>query len=406
MKKDILKRDGFKLKEVIIITVIATLFGLLVGCLTVGYALDKKADKKYSSVDKLEPELQEIIDTYNSIRNNYYKDINKDELINSAIKGMLDTLDDPYSTYMSGSETTAFNERMQGNYQGIGAEISLDKEGNVIVLKTFKDAPSEKAGLLPLDIIKEVNGKATKGLTTIETAEMLKGVAGTEVSIKILRGTEEKDYTLKREKVSLSSVTSQVFEKNNKKIGYITIEIFSDNTYDQFKKALLNLETQKINSLIIDVRDNSGGYLSRVSEIVSLFLDKTKVIYQLKDKTSTKKIYSFTKEKREYPVAVLINEYSASASEILAGAMKESYNADIVGVNSFGKGTVQQTFTLATGGMVKYTTQKWLTPKGNWINKVGIEPTTKISQSEDYYKEPKIEKDIQLQKAIEILSNK
>jgi carboxyl-terminal processing protease len=400
------KKYSFSLMHVIIITSIATIIGLIFGGLIVFNNLNKDDSINKVLTRNNDKKLQEFIDTYESLLSNYYQDVDKKKLINGAINGMLEALDDSYSTYMSSDETTAFNERMQGDYQGIGAEISLDKDGNIIILKTFKGAPAEKVGLLSLDIIKEVDGKSTKGLTTLETATMLKGPAGTEVSVKIIRDKTEYTYNIKRESVVLSSVTSNIIEKNNKKIGYISIEIFSDNTYEQFKTELLKLEKENISSLIIDVRNNSGGYLSRVSEIVSLFLDKDKIIYQLQDKKTTKKIYSFAKGKREYPIAVLINKYSASASEILAGAMKESYNADIIGVNSFGKGTVQQTFMLDTGGMVKYTIQKWLTPKGNWINKVGITPTIEIAQSKEYLENPTTDNDAQLQKAIEVVSKK
>lgn len=404
--KNIRKKTGFKLIEVIILMVITAGLGIGIG-ISIGFLnFSNNNSKHYSDTSSLDNNVREIIDTYDSILENYYTNVDKDALTNSAIKAMLDTLGDPYSLYMNDEETTSFDERMQGDYQGIGAEISLDKDGNVIVVNVFKNSPASAVGILSGDIIANVDNKSTTGMTTMNVASLLKGPMGTTVKVKVLRATVEKEFSIIRNKVVIPSITSQTFTKNNKKIGYIKIDIFSDNTYDQFKTAVLNLEKEKIDSLILDVRDNSGGYLNRVSEMISMFLPKDKIIYQLQDKENTEKVYSYTAEKRTYPVAVLINKYSASASEILAAAFKESYGATIIGVNSFGKGTVQQTFKLETGGMVKYTVQKWLTPNGNWINDVGVTPDMKIEQNESYYTNKIVENDTQLNKALEVLSTK
>jgi carboxyl-terminal processing protease len=400
------RRNGFKLIEVIVLMIIAASIGVGIGISTVFLEINKDNLKHYGDTSTSDDNIKEIIDTYNSIIENYYTDVDKDELSNNAIRGMMETLGDPYSTYMDDEQTTSFDERMKGDYQGIGAEITTDKNGNIVIVNIFKGSPAEKAGLLPSDIVIAVDSKSTNGMSATDVASLLKGKANTAVKVKVLRGETEKEFSLTRNRVVIPSITSQTFTRNNKKIGYIEVDIFSDNTYDQFRTAVLNLEKQNINSLVIDVRDNSGGYLNRVSEMISMFLSKDKVIYQLQDKEHTEKIYSFTDEKRTYPVAVLINNYSASASEILAAAFKESYGATIIGVNSYGKGTVQQTFKLETGGMVKYTVQKWLTPNGNWINEVGIKPDIKIEQNENYYENKTIENDTQLNAALETLSTK
>jgi carboxyl-terminal processing protease len=239
-----------------------------------------------------------------------------------------------------------------------------------------------------------------------DVADKLKGPEETSVNVIIERDGKEIELKLTRRQIILTSISREIFTEGSKKIGYLKIDIFSNNTYTQFKDNLLMLEKANIDSLIIDVRDNSGGYLYRVSEIVSLFLPKDKVIYQLEDKDGVEKVYSYTDESRNYPIVVLINEYSASASEILTAALQESYGATIIGVNSLGKGTVQQTFDLESGGMIKYTIQKWLTPNGNWINKKGITPDIKVEQSEEYYKDFAFEYDTQLHKAIEYLKTK
>ena len=197
---------------------------------------------------------------------------------------------------------------------------------------------------------------------------------------------------------------SKIIEQDNKKIGYINISIFTSITTKQFKKQLAKLEDKEIDGLIIDVRDNSGGYLSTVTDISSLFLKKGQIIYQLSSKSGVEKIKDNTKESRSYPIAVIINKNSASASEILAGAIKESYKGYVVGTKTYGKGTVQQVKKLSDGSMIKYTIENWLTPDGNWINEKGIEPTDEVELSKEYYENPTNENDNQLQKALEVVS--
>jgi len=229
-------------------------------------------------------------------------------------------------------------------------------------------------------------------------------MSGSKVNITITRDGKEMDFNVTRETIVLDSVTYKLYEKNDKKIGYINISIFAANTYSQFRKAILDLENQKIDSLIIDVRNNTGGYLDSVTQILNMFLKKNDIIYQLDDQGDISLIKDDSNEFRSYKVGVIINEYSASASEILAAAIKESYNGEVIGVNSYGKGTVQQTKELSIGGMMKFTTQKWLTPKGNWINEKGVEPTTEVKINENYYQTLLEEDDNQLQKAIELFS--
>ena len=199
---------------------------------------------------------------------------------------------------------------------------------------------------------------------------------------------------------------SKTYDVKGKNIGYIVINSFANNTYDQFKEQLEKLETKSIVGLIIDVRDNSGGYLHSVTSMLDMFLPKGTMIYQIQDKKTTYKYTSKTNESRNYPIAVLVNKASASASEILAVGLKESYGADVVGTYTYGKGTVQVTKDLSDGSMIKYTIQKWLSPKGNWINEVGVAPTYEVELSDLYEQNPNEENDNQLQKALEIISNK
>ena len=220
------------------------------------------------------------------------------------------------------------------------------------------------------------------------------------VKLTIKREEEEKEITINRKKVEVPSVESKIIEQDGKKIGYIDITVFSGVTYEQFKNQLEKLEKKGIQALIIDVRNDSGGYLTAVTDISSLFLKKGKTIYQLQDDKKKEVVKDKTKESRSYPVAVLVNAASASASEILASAIKESYGGLVVGTQTYGKGTVQKTKKLSDGSMIKYTIQKWLTPNGNWINEKGVTPTNAVEY------EVTSEQDKQLQTATELLCKK
>ena len=398
-KKNFFK-DEFKLIEVVIISLITIVIGIIVGyAVTTRFSLSE--NEKVVQNDK---NLQVFIDTYEDVVSKYYEDVDKKELINSAINGMLTNLDDPYSVYMDSDTTSDFNDRLYGDYAGIGAEVSMTSDGKIIIYNPFEDSPARKAGLKKGDIIVKINGEDMTGKTSSDASQLIKGAAGTKVLITIERDGKQQDVEVTREHIVLDSVTYKVFTKNDKKIGYINISIFAANSYSQFRKAVLDLEEQKVDSIIIDVRNNSGGYLDSVTDMLGMFLKKDKVIYQLDEKGKLTSIKDETKESRNIKVGVLINEYSASASEILAAALLESYGAEIIGVNSYGKGTVQQTKELSTGGMLKYTTQKWLTPNGNWINEKGVTPTIEEKLNEKYYETGKEEDDNQLQKAIEVLS--
>lgn len=289
------------------------------------------------------------MNTYEDIKENYYEEIDEGEMLNAGIKGMIDYLGDKYSVYMDEEETEEFNEQVEGKYVGIGTEIMQLEDGSVVVSNPFEGSPAAKAGLQAGDVIIRVNDTDVTGKTSSEVSNLIKKSADSTVNITVRRDDEEKTFTIERETIEIESVDSSVFDVNDKKVGYIYISIFAANTYQQFEQALEDLEKDGIDSLVIDVRSNSGGYLDCVTEIASLFLGKGKVIYQLDTKGIVEKVYDETKTKRDYPIAVLINSSSASASEILAASLKESYGAEVVGVNSYGKGTVQRAYQLEMG---------------------------------------------------------
>lgn len=393
-------KDEFKLVEVVIISLITIVLGIIVGyAVTTRFSMSE--NEKTVQNDNY---LKEFIDTYEDVAEKFYETVDKKDLINSAISGMLSTLDDPYSVYMDADTTDDFNDRLYGDYAGIGAEVSMTLDGKIIIYNPFKDSPAEKVGLMKGDIIVKINGQDMTGKTSSDASQLIKGKSGTKVLITIERDGKQQDIEVTREHIVLDSVTYKIYEKNNKKIGYINISIFAANSYNQFRNAVLALEEQKVNSIIIDVRNNSGGYLDSVTDMLGMFLKKGQTIYQLDEKGKKTIIKDETKENRELQVGVLINEYSASASEILASALLESYGAEVIGVNSYGKGTVQQTKELSTGGMMKYTTQKWLTPNGNWVNETGVSPTIVEKLNDKYYETGNEADDNQLQRAIEFFS--
>lgn len=325
---------------------------------------------------KLYYELNKLIDTYDTITSEYYGEMNKKELIDSAIASMIDETKDNFTNYNDKETADEFLETVSGTYEGIGATVKMDENQNIVIAEVMEDSPSEKAGLKVQDIVLKADGKEYKDNSSL--AEYIKNCGKDQIVLTISRENIEKEITIIRQEIETPTVTTKIIERDNKKLGYIKISIFTSVTTKQFKEKLKDLEQDSIEGLIIDVRSNNGGYLSTVTDITSLFLEKGKIIYQLKDKNKTEKIKDETKEKRTYPLAVLVNKSSASASEILASAIKESYNGHVIGTNTYGKGTVQKTKTLKDGSMIKYTIQNWLTPNGNWINEVGLEPTIKV----------------------------
>ena len=384
---------SFTILEVVLIIFISILFGIIVG-----YFIN------YSRNDTTkDSDLNEIVSTYNNIVKNYYGDVDKSVLKDEAIKGMVDSLNDPYSSYMEGKTADEFNETIDGSFTGIGVAIQ-DGGDYTTIVEVYDDSPAKKVGMAVGDVIVKVNGDDVKGVSGTELAQMVRGKKGTKVSITVKRNEEEITLDIKRDVVDLISVTDKIIEYDGKNIGYIRIESFAANTYSQFYKSLKALESKKIDSLIIDVRSNPGGHLQQTKQILSLFFDSKTVLYQIKSKNKIEKVYSYSNESRKYPIAVLVDSVSASASEILASCFKENYKkVFIVGNTTYGKGTVQYTDTLNNGTTIKYTTETWLTSKGKFINDVGVTPTVEVDLTDEYVKNPCDDTDDQLKMALEKL---
>lgn len=395
------KKSGFNYLEVILIMIITLIIGGFLGGVVTRFTTKKSSCVKEEISTN---QYKEFIDTYNDIRKNYYEEIDEEALLDAGIKGMLEFLGDKYSVYMDQTETDIFNEEVEGKYQGIGVEIILNEDSTISIYRVFDNTPASRAGLMEGDIIKKVGDQDITDMAPSEVSDLIKKSLEKSVTITVVRDGLQKEFEILKDSIDIESVATKTFDKNGKKIGYISLSVFAANTEEQFVKKLNELEKENIDSLVIDVRGNTGGYLNSVTDIASMFLEKGQIIYQLDTKGIVEQIRDNSKEKRTYPVVVLINKGSASASEILAGALYESYGAYLVGSPSYGKGTVQRAYTLESGATVKYTIQKWLTPKGNWINDTGLTPTHAVDLDIEYLKNPVDENDNQLQKALEILS--
>lgn len=398
VKKEINEKDTYTVKEVIIVMLFSIGIGFLmcIGCINL------ITGKNYLRVTK---DLSKVVDTYYAIVDNYYGDLDKNELIDGAVEGMISKVGDTFTSYSAATDAETFSETIKGTYEGIGCTIAKYDTGEIKVIEVFPSSPAEEAGLLQGDIIIKVDNEDCTDKESQDISNYIKNSGKDKVVLTIERENKELDITINLSKVDIPYVTSKIIEHNDKKIGYIIVSLFSGNSYKQFKTNLEKLEKENIDGLIIDVRDNSGGYLSSVTDIANMFLEKGKIIYQLEDAKSKVKKKDTTKEKRTYKVAVLINSSSASASEILASAIKESYKDGlVVGTTSYGKGTVQETKKLLDGSMIKYTTQKWLTPNGNYINEKGVEPTNEVELNEEYYQDPTEENDNQLTEALNLLT--
>lgn len=389
-----IEKEIYTSKEVAVSIVISMILGAVICISAVLLTL------KLNHVLDSYKDLSKLIETYKTITNNYYGDIDKKELIDTATNAMMESVGDNFTTYSNSEKTESFLEDVEGSYEGIGCTVTTTEEGEIKVVSMFDDSPAKKAGLKENDIILAIDETDYQDKTSNDVAEYVKNSKNKTITLKIKRNGKEKAIKITRSKIDIPVVSSNLYEQDNHKIGYISISIFSKTATEQFKNQLEKLEKENIEGLVIDIRNDGGGYLSSVTEISSMFLAKGKVIYKLESEKEKEVIKDKTKEKRTYPIAVLINEDSASASEILASAIKESYNGLVVGVNSYGKGTVQQTKQLKDGSMIKYTTQKWLTPNGNWINETGVEPTNKIELDTNG------ETDNQLQEAIKLVVKK
>ena len=360
-------------------------------------------NKTEVSYSKTKKGFDSLYETYDTIMSEYYKDVDSDKLIEGAINGMLESLDDEHTMYFDKKSKEEFDSELSGNYYGIGAQIQLTSDETIKITKVFDDSPAKKAGLKEEDVFVSVDGTSVKGKSATEVANMLKSDSVKTSTIVVKRNDKELTFKVTKENITLFSVSSEMLDNNGKNVGYLSVSIFGQKTYSQFKDALTKLEKQDMDSLIIDLRGNTGGYLSTVTNMLEEFIDKGNVIYQIQSSSGVKQYKTVKASDKKYKIVVLIDGGSASASEIMSAAMKEVYGATLVGQTTYGKGTVQTTKDLSNGSMIKYTIEKWLTPSGKNIDKEGIKPDYEIELGDSYKNNPTKENDAQLQKALDLL---
>lgn len=387
---------GFNLLSVIIIICAVSLISALATGIIVTNSYKTSNGLNYNELLNDE-HLSEFLEVYASVSDNYYEDVDKDALIDTALNAMLDYLGDSYTTHLNSSETKALEERLAGSYKGIGIEII----GSEIVGVT-KDSPAEEAGLQVGDLLVSVDGTSVGDKSSSEISDLIKNSSNESVSLIINRAGTELTYDVAIADVATKAIAYSLLENN---IGYLKMDIFSKTLSSQVDLALKDMESQGMQKLIMDLRDNTGGYLESAEDTASLFLEKGKLIYSLENNETKADYHDETSACKNYPIVILLNSNSASASEILAAALKDSYSGPIlfVGETSYGKGLVQQTYDLSDGSMAKYTSARWLRPNGECINGKGLKPDYEVIKAE-MYDEAGNPIDNQLQRAIEVIS--
>ena len=334
--------------------------------------------------------FRQVIDRF------YIGEIDEEKMLDETLKGYINGLDDEYSEYMTEEEWGDFQSNALGNYVGIGIYMSLDKNGNVVIVSPIKETPAEAAGLQSEDIIVEVDGESVIGESMDTVSNKIKGEPGSKVKIKVLRGEEYKDFEVERQAIKVYHVESKMLENN---IGYIELITFDEGCAEEFKKAYEDLKGKGAQKLIVDLRYNTGGLVEEALSILNLIVPEEKTLLITLDSKENKQITKATGgDIINMEMVVLANEYSASASEIVVGALKDNDEATIVGTQTYGKGVIQNVYQLNDGSVLKLTVNEYYTPNEIKINKVGIEPDIVVELPED------AKEDVQLNKAIEVLN--
>ena len=400
-KRELIYQFILILVFVVSIAVIITAGITYKNCLEDGIILAKEefsedSSENIGSIAVTLRNFRRLIDEY------YLGEIDEKQILDETIKGYVKGLGDEYSEYLTKEDWEEFETNALGNYVGIGIYMSLDKNDNVVIVSAIAGTPAEEAGIKPEDIIVEVNGENVIGLSMEDVANKVKGEAGTKVKIKVARGEEYLDFEIERKEIKIYHVQGEVVENN---IGYIFLETFDEGCADEFLAKYKELKSKGAEKLIIDLRYNTGGLVYEALEIADYMLDKNKTILITKDADGNEEITKTENGKQiDMDIVVLVNEYTASASEILAGALSDHGEATIVGEKTYGKGVIQNAFPLADGSVLKLTVNEYLTPNGNTINKIGITPDEEVVIDPENKDEKGDIIDSQMEKAIEILN--
>ena len=400
------EKRKYNIYKTIMIIVLTAFITFIITAL-VGYNYITKGDGAKLLVRETSSNQDLIVqlEKYKSIIDEFYLgEVNEEDLKEGAIKGYIEGLGDPYTEYISKEEMQEYMEDTLGNYVGIGIYMLLDEEnGKIKVLAPMKGSPAETVGIKSGDIIETVDGEEYTKDEMSEVANKIKGKEGTTVKIGIKRGEENLEFEVTRQNIKVNPVEGKILENN---IGYVQFASFDETTYEDFKAKYEELKNQGITSLIIDLRNNGGGLVDQATDIADLFVEKdTPLLYEV-DKDGNEEIVKAEDDVTiNIPTIILTNENTASASEILAGALKDLGKAKIVGTKTYGKGIIQQIIPLNDGSGIKITTEEYQTPNRNKIHEVGIEPDEIVELPETVTNVLEIleDQDTQLQKAIELL---
>ena len=367
---------------VFIVSLIATM--LISVFITVALVITQlpKADNKLAFGIFKKNEIFQIEKVFYYLKQNYLdKDVTSEQLIQGALKGMAESVGDPYTTYLVNDETAQLDETVNGAFGGIGAELKSD-QSRVVISTTMEGSPSQQVGLQADDVITKVNGEDMTGKTISEVVKKVRGEVGTDVVLTIERAGTSLEVKLKRASIAINTVKAEL-DKEDTTIGHVRITSFAKNTAEELEKAVKDLTDKGAKAFVFDVRYNPGGLLDQAYKVANMFLKDGELIVQVEDRFGEKKIYKASSSIGEFkitqPYVLLVNEGSASASEILAAAIKEGAGGQIIGTKTYGKGTVQSVVDITDNSELKYTNAKWLTPKGNWIHKEGVTPTKEVN---------------------------
>lgn len=362
-----------------------------------------ETSKNSSKVVKELEKIMAIVDKY------YLGEIKEEDIIEGTIQGYISGIGDKYTEYISKEDMEDYRNQITGNYVGIGIYMVTNEEKNLIqVLSPIRESPAEKAGILPGDLITKIDGVEYTAEQMTVASNKIKGTSGTKVKLEILRGEKTIEVELTRSEIHMNPITAKVLEQDSK-IGYMEVLSFDTDTAKDFKTKFEQLKKQNIESLIIDLRNNGGGLVSEALDIADYIIDKGNTLLITVDKDNKEKIEKAnSKPIIEMPIIILVNENTASASEILAGALKDYDKAKIVGTKTYGKGVIQQLMTLQDGSGLKITIEEYFTPKRNKINGVGIEPdeVVELPDTIENILVVKEDEDTQMKKAIELLQGR
>ncbi len=385
---------------------------ILTSSITYWVAVGSKYNNLYqatSDIDSTETvEASETISDISTILNsfaevideNYIGDINKETLIDSTIKGFVSGIGDEYSEYMTAAEWEDYQSSALGNYCGVGIYMSTDENGNIVVVSTIKGTPAEEVGVQSEDIITAIDGVSTENMTTTDASNAVKGEEGTDVTITIYRDGEYIDYTMTRSSIKVYHVESEMLDNE---IGYISLLTFDEGCSEEFETHMDDLINQGATKIIFDLRYNTGGLVDEALNIVDLFVDNgVTTLIEMDSKGNETVTKSETDKKYDVEMVVLINEYTASSSEIVTGALVDNGVAETVGTVTYGKGVIQNVYSLSDGSVLKLTTAEYYTPNKNKINKVGITPDYEVELDTTDAEDGTVV-DTQLEKAKEIL---